>query len=451
MSSSLGAIGLSGIFAAEANIAATEANIANASNPNYSVESVTLAARAGSQGRSVGVDVLGTNRAVAPFLSGEINSQQSSSSFDQQFVQATTLAQNLVSPASGADLGTIYQKMLNAFTNLSASPEDPTARAAVLNDAGQFARAAQNISSKLTATAANQLSQLAPLVSQVNDIDRQIASLNQQINSTKAGGASGAALLDQRDALVGQLAQMIGATADSNGNVSIGGVPLVTGANPLTLATTGSGANTGLEVTLSQGALPIQLAQVGGSIAGLMAAAAQVNQLQSALDTFSSSVAGAINSIHQSGYGLDGSTNNQLFLIPGANGGPIQLNPAINVQNLAASSSAAGVPGDGSNASAIAAIANTLSLDPSLPNRTLGQAFTEILASFGTAVSNAQNDQTQSSATLQSLQTLKGSITGVSLNDQLSKLIEYQSVLQASGRAVQAANDIIQFLVQELN
>jgi hypothetical protein len=67
------AIGIIGIDAAEAQLAATESNIANASNPNYSVESVTLGARPGYLGFGVGVDVLSTDRAQAPFLTNQIN------------------------------------------------------------------------------------------------------------------------------------------------------------------------------------------------------------------------------------------------------------------------------------------------------------------------------------------------------------------------------------------
>jgi len=56
------AIGISGIYAAEALIAATESNITNASNPSYSSESVNLAAVPSASGGSAGVAVLGTVR-----------------------------------------------------------------------------------------------------------------------------------------------------------------------------------------------------------------------------------------------------------------------------------------------------------------------------------------------------------------------------------------------------
>jgi flagellar hook-associated protein 1 len=444
----LASIGLSGISAAEAELAVTESNISNASNPYYSAESVNLAALAGPDGSGVGVAVLGTQRSQAPFIDGEINAQASLESFNQAFTQIGTLAQNLVAPSSGSDLGQSFQDMMNAFTNLSASPADVTLRSSALTAAANFASNVQTVSTGLQNSAADTSSQLGTLVSQVNTLSNQIAQLNSQIQGMPTGGA--AALLDQRDGLVNQLANLIGATADSNGNVTVGGIPLVSGSTALTLETTGSGLETSLAVALPQGTLPIALDQIGGTIGGTLAGIQSISQLQSNVNQYATSVANAINGVYQKGYGLDGSTGNQLFLLPGTNGAPIAINPVATPENFAAASSASGVPGDGSNATAMAALASTDGIDPSFADSNALQAFTQIQSDFGSQLNTAQSEQQQASSTLQSLQQLKGSITGVSLNEQLTNLIQYQQALEAAGRAVQAASDITTFLVQEL-
>jgi flagellar hook-associated protein 1 FlgK len=448
MSVDITSIGVSGIAAAEAEIAATEANITNASNPNYSAESVTLAAAPGAQGQSIGVEVLGTQRAQAPFLTGQINDAESSQSFNQAFTQATTLAQNYISPSGGTDLSGYLQDLFDSFSTLAASPTDPSARTAAISAATNFAQASASLSGDLQQTAGAQLAQLSGLVSQVNTIDQQVATLNSQIQTTQAQTGSAAALLDQRDGLVSQLAQLIGASADSSGNVSVNGVPLVSGTNALTLSTTGTGDNVGLQVSLANGALPLEGSQVSGTIGGVIEGATSVLQAQTNINSFATTVAGAINSVYSTGYGLDGSTGNTLFQIPGTNGAPISVNPAVTVQNLAAAATAAGVPGDGSNATAIANLANATNLDPAAPSETLGQAFTAIAAQFGSTVANATSNQQQATSTLSALQTMQSSLTGVSLNDQLTQLVQYQNALEAAGRALQAANDMTQYLIQ---
>ncbi len=449
MSVNLASIGMTGIFAAEAEIAAAESNISNASNPNYSVESVNLQANPSFNGAGAGVQILGTVRAEAPYLSTQINSAQSSSSYSQANTQTTTAAQQILAPSSGDDLSAAMQSMFNAFANLSASPQDATVRSSAIAALTHFAQIDQGLSSNLSATANNQLSQVGTLVSQVNQASSQIAQLNQQIVATQASGQSGAALEDQRDALVNQLAGLVGASADAQGNVTVGGVPLVSGNSALTLSTTGSGPTLGLQVSLPNGDITVNPSQIGGTLGGLLSAAASVLQLRSDVDGLATSVATALNTQASSGYGLDGSTGTALFTV--TPGGPIAVNSALTEQNLGASASAAGVPGDGSNASALAAIANSPSLFPSIPNSTPIQAYASISGNFGTLVQNANNSQQQDSASLQSLTQLKGSITGVSLNDQLTQLIQYQNMLEASGRAVQAANDITTFLVQNIN
>jgi flagellar hook-associated protein 1 FlgK len=448
VSISVSSIALSGIQAAEAGISAVQSNIANASNPDYSVESVNLAARSGLNGAGAGVNVVGTFRAQAPLLSEQINQNQSSLNFNSAFTQVAQVAQNTISPSSGQTLSTALENLFNAFTNLSATPEDPTARGSVISAAGTFAQTARQISSELNTTSSAELAGLNPLVDQVNQASAQIAQLNGEITAAQSSNAGGApALLDQRDALVNQLSGLIGATADANGNVSVGGTPLVSGTTALSLSTTGSGAAVTLQVSLTNGSLQVPTGQLGGTIGGVLAGAASVNNIRGQLNSAVASVATAINTRHQAGYGLDGSTGNALFLIPGGDG-PIALNPAITTQNLAAASSAAGAPGDGSNATALAAISNQAGIDGTFPDSTPAQTFGQMISGFGASLQSALDGQNSTSATLQSLQQLKGSITGVSLNAELTKLVQYSNALQAAGRALQATNDLTTFLIQ---
>ncbi|MGO9356783.1 MAG: flagellar hook-associated protein FlgK [Xanthobacteraceae bacterium] len=439
-------IALTGINAADAELQAAESNITNASNPNYSAESVLLSALPGPNGAGAGVDVVGTVRAQTPFLTQALNQAQSSESYNSSYSQVAQLAQTYLEPSSGSDLLSSLQDLFNSFTNLSASPQDGPTRQAVLTAAGNFANMSQQLSQQLNQTAANELSTLPSMVQQVNSDTQQIAQLNEQIQAANVGGGNAAALLDQRDALVSDLANLIGAGADSNGNVSVAGMPLVSGTQALTLSTTGSGGSIGLQVSLANGNLPLPSGQLGGSIGGILSSANEVSQLNTSLNSFEVSVATAINNQYQTGYGLDGSTGNQLFVI-GAGGNGISLNPAATEENVAAAQSAAGVPGDGSNAAALAALANSTGLDASFPTSTFSQAYSLISSDFGSQVQSATAAQTAASSSVQSLTQLQSSISGVSLNDELANLIQYQNALEAAGQAVQVANDTTTFLI----
>jgi hypothetical protein len=119
---SVNSIGISGIYAAEAELAATEPNITNASNPNYSVESVNLAARPNEDGASAGVEVLQTVRARAPFLSDETNNTQSPQNFNQSLLQVATLAQQIPTAASRPRRCRRSQRRRNRSSRRSSAP-----------------------------------------------------------------------------------------------------------------------------------------------------------------------------------------------------------------------------------------------------------------------------------------------------------------------------------------
>ena len=398
VSVNLQAIGLSGIAAAEAAMAAVESNITNASNPSYSSESVGFQTTLGANGGGNGVAVLQTTRAEAPMLSEQINSTQNTQSYDQAFSQVTSTAQQIVAPASG-DLSSALQNVFNAFTALSAQPQDATTRTAAVSAISQFAQTDQNVSSGLYSTAMTQLDSVSPLVTQINAASTQIAQLNGAIISAQAAGQTAAPLLDQRDAAANQLASLIGATTDGNGNVSVGGVPLVSGTSALQLSTTGSGSSIGLSVSLAQGTLPLSVTQIGGQLGGIMAGAQSTLNLQTQVDNFARTVASALNNQSTTGYGLDGSTGNALFTIPAA-GGPISDQSRLDGgKTCRPHRLRPGVPGDASNAVAMAAMANNSGLFGSYPNNTPQEAFTQIETTFGSLVQNASNGQTQSANT----------------------------------------------------
>jgi len=173
-----------------------------------------------------------------------------------------------------------------------------------------------------------------------------------------------------------------------------------------------------------------------------------LTSLQNNLNSFVTSVAKAVNAQQEAGYGLDGSTGVPIFELTA--GEPIAVNPALTTQSIAAAASASGVPGDGSNAGVIAALASAVGVDSSLPTGNVQQVFAQITSQFGATVQTAQNNQTQAAASLSSLTTLQSSTTGVSLNAELTKLIQYQNDLQATTQAVQAANNMVSYLIQQL-
>jgi flagellar hook-associated protein 1 FlgK len=453
MSGDIISIAQTGVDAAQEALATISSNIANASDANYSTESVNLAPLVGAAGASDGVQVTGIQAARLPFINSQINEAQSQESYNTSYAQLAQIGESFLSAQSGQDLGATIQNVFNAFTNLSASPEDMSVRQSVLSAAQSFAQQSQTIDNGLAQTESNALAGLPSVIGQVNDLAGQMAQLNTRIQSAEAAGgpaSSGApALVDERNATALQLANLVGASTDSNGNVTIGGMPLVSGSQAFALELSVSGTGATLQIKLPQGDLALQNSQAGGQVGGTIAAVSAISQAMAQVNDLVDGVANAINQKQQTGYGLDGSTGNPLFVIP-SGGGPIQVSSSLTLDQIAAAQTAAGVPGDGSNAAAIAGLQNSNGLDAQFPDSTAAQAWSQLSATFGAQVQNATQQQSQAQDLLQSLQQLQSSVSGVSLNQQLTMLLQYQNALEASGRAISVGLNLTQFLLTNL-
>jgi flagellar hook-associated protein 1 FlgK len=106
---------------------------------------------------------------------------------------------------------------------LSTSPDDPGARTGVINSAQLLAQQLNQLSSSIQSQRANAELAISDAVNKANEAMRQIASLNQQIAASTPGDAATAALLDNRDAYIDQLSQLmdINVIAGDRGQVTI--------------------------------------------------------------------------------------------------------------------------------------------------------------------------------------------------------------------------------------
>jgi len=438
---SVSSIGLSGIRAAEAQLQTAAANIANANVQGYSLETVQLV----PDGDGAGVRVSGIQRASAPFLSREINADSASAAFNAALFQVTNSAQAILSPSGGGDISGLLQNLFNMFESLSASPEDTVIRQQVVSAAQQFADASVIVTNSLRGVAETSAAGLSELVGEANSALRQVADLNRQIAAVRSSGGNFGPLEDQRDQLIATIAALTGAEGDVQGDVSLGGIPLVSGTDSYSLVLTGSSST--ISIDLPGGPIQLPSEAIGGTIGGTLAGVEQVLSLAQKINILIDSTSAAINSVHASGFGLDGSSGNALFTIP-ATPGPIAINSAIGPDQIAASSR--GMPGDGSNAGSIARLSSQQGIAPAFGLSTASQAWGQIVAAFGEVVKGANDSSRQSQAAAQALENFRSSITGVSINEQLALILQYENELQASGRVVAAASDMISFLIQTL-
>jgi flagellar hook-associated protein 1 FlgK len=153
------------------------------------------------------------------------------------------------SPESGDSLGGLISDLQSSFIELRESPTDAVRRSAVVTAAETVADRLNSVSDAIGSARQAAQDTLRAEVTALNTGLSEVARLNTEIKREIASGRSSAALEDQRDLVIGGLAESIDLTVirASSGEVTLvarGGtmLPLVQGSTPFSIADATTGA-----------------------------------------------------------------------------------------------------------------------------------------------------------------------------------------------------------------
>jgi flagellar hook-associated protein 1 FlgK len=199
---------LSGLQVNQAGIALVASNVANADTPGYTRKVMDLVATGTAS--SIGVRVGDIQREIDLYIQRQLRIENSGASYaDTRARMYSQLQEIYGQPGSDTSLESVYNKFTTALQVLSTSPDDPGARTAVVNSAQLMAQQLNQLSTGIQSLRANAELAISDAVSKANEAMTQIASLNQQIAAATPGDAATAALLDNRDAYIDQLSQLM--------------------------------------------------------------------------------------------------------------------------------------------------------------------------------------------------------------------------------------------------
>lgn len=153
-----------------------------------------------------------------------------------------------------------------------------------------------------------------------------------------------------------------------------------------------------------------------------------------------------VNTVHRSGYGLDGSTGTDFFT--GTLGGnDFGVDSAIsgNVNTIAASGTAAGVPGDNSNAISIANLQNALTMAGN--TATFDDYYNSIVSRAGRDVQQASSRYDHQYAMVAHLENYRESISGVSLDEEMLNMLQVESAYAAAAKLISKVDKMLQILM----
>lgn len=329
MSSSILGIGQSALAAAQAGLATTGHNIANASTPGYSRQ-VVIQGSAGSQNAGAGFIGKGTQvtdvrRVFSELQAAQVqNAQTTQNRSATYYTQISRISNQLADPAAG--LSPVLQDFFNGVQDLAANPSLAASRQAALSSAEALAARFQSLDGQLKEVEQGVNSQIQSSISTINGYAKQLSALNDAIEKAH-GNSEGKAsndLLDQRDHTIAELSKEIKTTVVKQGNsynVFVGnGQPLVVGtktfdlvpsASPNDLTRTSVGfISNGTVVALSESSLP------GGKLGGLLEFRSNtLDPAQNALGRIAIGLAATFNAQHALGQDQNGAIGGAFFSV----------------------------------------------------------------------------------------------------------------------------------------
>ncbi|MCS6777561.1 MAG: flagellar hook-associated protein FlgK [Chloroherpetonaceae bacterium] len=461
-------IGRRALSANQLALQVTGNNTANVNTPGYSRQVVRFAQTdpypdptlmhpvPGQLG--TGVRVAAVTRVRDEFIDRRIYHANAIYASLQGLRDVVTRVEEAFNEPGNASIGQLMTDFFNAFADLSANPESGAIRSTVRNRAQTLISAFHSVSATLGTIGPDVQSRLESQIRDVNDIARELAALNRQIRASIAVGDSPNDLMDARGALLDRLSQLVDVqivsikdptTGLQTGDlrVSVGGFLLVEGdyAGTLPSAVAMQSGVHGLKTTVGD-FIPLY----GGSLHGLIKAKTLVDGYASDLDLLAANLISAVNAQHQIGYGLDGLTARDFFVGTGA--ADIGLSAAV-LNSLDAIAAAAPpvfpnpfAPGNGDNARAIAALSHVAVIG----TFSLNEYYNDRIATIGSDLRTYRLQAANQQKVLNQLQTLQASVSGVSLDEELTQMLQYQRAYQAAARMIDVMDETLDRIINGL-
>ena len=431
-------IGIQALNATKAALNATSNNIANANTPGYTREVPQFSENAesltGGEVVGGGVTLDGIQSVRDELLNLQIQQQTSQqSSADTQSASLQQIQTNFAS--TGNDIASELTAFSKSLTQLSANPGNSAVQQGVLSSGQNLAQAFNSTANALTSAQSDANTQVTQTVSQINTLTQQIAQLNGQLSQLTQSGQDGGTVQDQRDQLVQQLSTLTGISVSQSSNgetiTTANGSPLVMGSQSFTLQTT-TGSD-GMQHVLDSAGNDITASIQGGQLGGAIQIRDQVipgflNQL----NTLASQFATAFNAAQAKGFDSNGNAGSNFFSVStGTAGAAASLRVAITNPSQIAISSDGSAGSNGNVANLSAALTNAL---PS--GQSISSGYASLVFQVGNAASNASSQSTALGQNLLQLTNQQGSISGVSIDEETTNLIRFQTAYEAAARIV---------------
>lgn len=434
-------------------------NIANKSTEGYSRQRVELQSMppigVGDIRIGMGARAGALTRTNNPWLEKQIQKEKTNLGFQNGRAESLARVEQVFNEQQNKGLNQYMTQFFNAFRELSNNPESLASRTMVKEAAQQMADDFKRVDRQLTDVQDDIDGQVINLTEQVNQITKEIATLNEKIIQVEIQNSHANDERDRRDLLLKQLGEKVdiswaegkdGQVSVTAGNTAI----LVSGGSSTELIAHKTGARDRAEIMYkaSEFGSTFELTQQfkGGQLGGLLEVRDQiVEDAKRNVDEMAFTIAREVNSAHIEGHDRYGNAGVLFFDMPdtakGASG-KINVNKTVfNDVGRIAAGNKPNAPGDNTIANMISGIQYRSTMQNG--TATIDDYYNSNVGELGTITQRARSTQEAQKNIVDQMQTIRENISGVSLDEETTNMIEMQKMYDASARVIKTADEML--------
>jgi flagellar hook-associated protein 1 FlgK len=416
---------LRGLMAQQRALDVTGHNIANADRAGYTRQEAVMSAApsllinagavAGGAGALLGqgVEIVEYRRIRDQFLDIQVRAQTMSAGQHETMAQALDTAQELLGEPGDTGLNASLSRFWDAWSQLASNPESASARAAVIGHAETLVAGLRTLDAQfgqLQTIAAQDYADRTSATGPIARAAAELAQLDAAITQQISAGRTPNDLLDRRDEILDSLSAQaqVSVTDLGGGSISVqfgdAAVPLVAGST----------------VTWPQA-----LTAPGGELGGLLQVASPTGPIgarRTDLDTLAAQLASGVNAVHGAPPFFTGATAATLAV--NATAGTL-------------------TPGTGG-----AAGANDIALAVSaLRGGTVDTGYANLVRDLGDAAASSRRLADTATTLRDGATARRQSVSGVSMDEEMTNMVRFQRAYQASARAMTAMDQNLELLI----
>lgn len=424
-----------GMSVSQASIQTTSHNINNINTPGYSrqrVEQSTKSAYSNpGYNSSMGPGQIGTGvqatdviRIRNTFYDFQYRSESHNYGETSIKYQHYTNMEKIFNEPSDSAISASISDFFSSWQELSKNPNDTGAKDVVIQNAKYLSTNISNVKEKLDKLSTQAEKKLNDDVSEINDMINQIRGLNKEIKLIEGSGKTPNDLMDQRDSVIDELSHKL--------NIENSEVQKLINEK----------LENGTEATLDE---LKNIGDVSGEIQGSLDMIDKISEYTSDLKEFAKGLTKGVNNV-MNGRDFDDNnvqaTDQQLFIF-NENGDPIiKANEDLvnNPKNLIMTAQKA------ENMYKLKDAKITIDGE----NITIGNYYNNIVQKLGNETKEVIRNESNQSKLLGEIDNLRLNVSGVSLDEEMVNLIQFQHSYNASAKVISTIDSLLDVVVNGL-